>query len=153
MLLKRGPPIVLHWLWSETPTVSQKPCKITKKASPVFLLTVSVIRRYSSHNDSDKDQTTSQSKAGDLRTVSRVWDMASNWPFVIAWFKYRLALPCVAMHCGLTWSMGISTVSRLIVSLHSPNDRKASQRRLWMNLDKDRTLVWLRTGEMWGVSS
>ena len=44
---------------------------------------------------------------------SGAWDMVSNWlasPFFIGWSRYRIELPRVAMHCGLTWLVGISTV-------------------------------------------
>ena len=60
----------------------------------------------------------------------RLWIWApigSHHPFVIGWFRYRLWLPGVTMHCMLTWMVGIPTgptQSPLLVHLHSRNDTK-----------------------------
>ena len=56
-----------------------------------------------------------------------------TWPaigwhhtFVIGWSKYRLGLPRAPLHFGLTWPVGIRTVSQtpVTVPLHSPNGRQ-----------------------------
>ena len=54
-------------------------------------------------------------------TVSAIWQLVS--PFCNWWCKYGLGLLCVAMHCGITWLVGIPTVflRPLTVPLHSPN--------------------------------
>ena len=42
------------------------------------------------------------------------------YPFVIGWSRYRLRLPRVALHFGLTWLMGISTVLQRLLTVHLP---------------------------------
>ena len=49
------------------------------------------------------------------RTVSGVWDMASNWlasTFCDGWSKYKLGLPSAPLHYGPLWPVGISTIFR-----------------------------------------
>ena len=57
------------------------------------------------------------------KNVSRVWDFDSDWQAsrICDWMiYYRLGLPRVPLHCGLTWRVGIPTILQMSLMLTAP---------------------------------